>query len=191
MHRRSWVSWQCFSADHRADHRISPPSAGTEPRFQWRRGRPDYGRRRRRVGRVCRRHGRGGITGRLWAHEKSFETPSRPWRERNCSFRHPYQQRSLPPVSAGSFGRPENCLTSCLATLSSLVEQDVAPLTPHNAVVSATKGEETTLLRMTEVALKFRSGRGFATRRSGLRTVVRKEVARGDPTAIAMCLTGP
>src|ERR1700690_286921 len=62
-------------------------------------------------------------------------------------------------------------------------------LTPAMLFVSATKGlEETTLLRMTEVAVQvIESGRGFAPRIGALSgPSFAKEVARGDPTAITV-----
>src|SRR5258708_32971425 len=75
-----------------------------------------------------------------------------------------------------------------------LFEQMLPHVTPTMLFVSATKGlEETTLLRMTEVAAQvIGTGRGFAPRIGALSgPSFAKEVARGDPTAIAVASQDP
>jgi len=70
-----------------------------------------------------------------------------------------------------------------------LVRQAAAHLRPETLIASATKGlEEDTLLRMTQViADEVKRARGFAPRVGALSgPSFAKEVARGDPTAIAI-----
>jgi len=70
----------------------------------------------------------------------------------------------------------------------SLFQQMVSNLKPDTLIVSATKGlEETSLLRMTQVISETVESRGFKPRLGALSgPSFAAEVARGDPTAVAI-----
>jgi glycerol-3-phosphate dehydrogenase (NAD(P)+) len=137
--------------------------------------------------------GRGGQHQvRLWAHEKEV-------RESISSRR--VNELFLPgqsiPATVLPTGSLQEALDGAEIVVSVMPSQHCRPLfqqmlpclTPAMLFVSATKGlEETTLLRMTEVAAQvIGSGRGFAPRIGALSgPSFAKEVARGDPTAITV-----
>jgi glycerol-3-phosphate dehydrogenase (NAD(P)+) len=137
--------------------------------------------------------GRGGQHQvRLWAHEKEV-------RESISSRR--VNELFLPgqsiPATVLPTGSLQEALDGAQIVVSVMPSQHCRPLfqqmlpclTPAMLFVSATKGlEETTLLRMTEVAAQvIGSGRGFAPRIGALSgPSFAKEVARGDPTAITV-----
>jgi glycerol-3-phosphate dehydrogenase (NAD(P)+) len=137
--------------------------------------------------------GRGGQHQvRLWAHEKEV-------RESISSRR--VNELFLPgqsiPATVLPTGSLQEALDGAQIVVSVMPSQHCRPLfqqmlpclTPAMLFVSATKGlEETTLLRMTEVAAQvIGSGRAFAPRIGALSgPSFAKEVARGDPTAITV-----
>ena len=134
--------------------------------------------------------GRGGQHRvRLWAHEKEV---------RDSISARRVNELFLPgqsiPATVSPTGSLQEALDGAEIVVSVMPSQHCRPLfqqmlphlTPATLFVSATKGlEETTLLRMTEVAAQvIGSGRGFAPRIGALSgPSFAKEVARGDPTA--------
>jgi glycerol-3-phosphate dehydrogenase (NAD(P)+) len=129
---------------------------------------------------------------RLWAHEKEV---------RDSIVSRRVNELFLPgqsiPVTVSPTGSLQEALDGAEIVVSVMPSQHCRPLfqemlpylAPTMLFVSATKGlEETTLLRMTEVAAQItESGRGFAPRIGALSgPSFAKEVARGDPTAITI-----
>jgi glycerol-3-phosphate dehydrogenase (NAD(P)+) len=137
--------------------------------------------------------GRGGRHQvRLWVHEKEV-------RDSISSRR--VNEQFLPgqpvPATVSPTGSLQEALDGAEIVVSVMPSQHCRPLfqqmlphlTPAMLFVSATKGlEETTLLRMTEVAAQvIGAGKGFAPRIGALSgPSFAKEVARGDPTAITV-----
>jgi glycerol-3-phosphate dehydrogenase (NAD(P)+) len=137
--------------------------------------------------------GRGGNHEvRLWAHEKEVRD-SISARRMNDLFL-PGQSIPTPVSPTGSFEEALQAAEIVVSVMPSqhcraLFQQMLPHLNPAMLFVSATKGlEETTLLRMTEVASQvIVSGKGFKPRIGALSgPSFAKEVARGDPTAIAV-----
>jgi glycerol-3-phosphate dehydrogenase (NAD(P)+) len=137
--------------------------------------------------------GRGGNHEvRLWAHEKEV-LESITNRHVNELFL-PGQSIPTPVSPTGSLQVALENAEIVVSVMPSqhcrqLFQQMVPHLKPAMLFVSATKGlEETTLLRMTEVAVQIiQSGKGFAPRIGALSgPSFAKEVARGDPTAITI-----
>ena len=142
--------------------------------------------------------GRGGNHQvRLWAHEKEV---------RDSISARRVNELFLPgqsiPAKVSPTGSLQEALDGAEIVVSVMPSQHCRPLfqhmlpylTPTMLFVSATKGlEETTLLRMTEVAAQvLGSGRGFAPRIGALSgPSFAKEVARGDPTAITVASQDP
>jgi glycerol-3-phosphate dehydrogenase (NAD(P)+) len=142
--------------------------------------------------------GRGGHHQvRLWAHEKEV---------RDSISARRVNELFLPgqsiPATVSPTGSLQEALDSAEIVVSVMPSQHCRPLfqqmlphlTPAMVFVSATKGlEETTLLRMTEVATQvIGSGRGFAPSIGALSgPSFAKEVARGDPTAITVASQDP
>ena len=142
--------------------------------------------------------GRGGHHQvRLWAHEKEV---------RDSILARRVNELFLPgqsiPATVAPTGNLQEALDGAEIVVSVMPSQHCRPLfeqmlphvTPTMLFVSATKGlEETTLLRMTEVAAQvIGSGSGFAPRIGALSgPSFAKEVARGDPTAIAVASQDP
>jgi glycerol-3-phosphate dehydrogenase (NAD(P)+) len=129
---------------------------------------------------------------RLWAHEKAVRD--------SISAGH-VNELFLPgqpiPATVSTTGNFQEALEDAEIVVSVMPSQhcrhlfqQMAPhLKPAMLFVSATKGlEETTLLRMTEVATQvIETSRGFAPRIAALSgPSFAKEVARGDPTAITV-----
>lgn len=142
--------------------------------------------------------GRGGNHQvRLWAHEKEVRD-SISTRRVNELF---LPGQSI-PAAVSPTGSLQETLDGAEIVVSVMPSQHCRPLfqqmlphlTPAMLFVSATKGlEETTLLRMTEVAAQvIGSGRSFAPRIGALSgPSFAKEVARGDPTAITIASQDP
>lgn len=137
--------------------------------------------------------GRGGQHQvRLWAHEKEVRD-SISLRRVNELFL-PGQSIPATVLPTGSLQEALDGAEIVVSVMPSqhcrpLFQQMLPYLTSAMLFVSATKGlEETTLLRMTEVAAQvIGSGRGFAPRIGALSgPSFAKEVARGDPTAITV-----
>jgi glycerol-3-phosphate dehydrogenase (NAD(P)+) len=142
--------------------------------------------------------GRGGHHQvRLWAHEKEV---------RDSILARRVNELFLPgqsiPATVAPTGNLQEALDGAEIVVSVMPSQHCRPLfeqmlphvTPTMLFVSATKGlEETTLLRMTEVAAQvIGSGSGFVPRIGALSgPSFAKEVARGDPTAIAVASQDP
>jgi glycerol-3-phosphate dehydrogenase (NAD(P)+) len=137
--------------------------------------------------------GRGGNHEvRLWAHEKEV---------RDSIANRRVNELFLPgqsiPVSVSPTDSLEEALDHADIVVSVMPSQHCRPLflqmlrhlKPAMLFVSATKGlEETTLLRMTEVAAQvIAADKGFASRIAALSgPSFAREVARGDPTAITV-----
>ena len=137
--------------------------------------------------------GRGGNHEvRLWAHEKEVRDSILARRVNELFL--PGQSIPASVSPTGSLGEALGRAEIVVSVMPSqhcrrLFQQMLPHLTPAMLFVSATKGlEETTLLRMTEVAAQvIAAGRGFAPRIAALSgPSFAKEVARGDPTAIAV-----
>ncbi len=142
--------------------------------------------------------GRGGHHQvRLWAHEKEVRDSISARRVNELFL--PGQSVPATVLPTGSLQEALDGAEIVVSVMPSqhcrpLFEQMLPHLTPTMLFVSATKGlEETTLLRMTEVAAQvIGSGRGFAPRIGALSgPSFAKEVARGDPTAIAVASQDP
>ncbi len=129
---------------------------------------------------------------RLWAHEQEVRD-SISARRMNDLFL-PGQLIPTPVTPGGSLEQVLNGAEIVVSVMPSqhcraLFQQMLPHLKPAMLFVSATKGlEETTLLRMTEVAAQvIASSRDFTPRIGALSgPSFAKEVARGDPAAIAM-----
>src|SRR6266853_3508836 len=142
--------------------------------------------------------GRGGHHQvRLWAHEKEVRDSISARRVNELFL--PGQSIPATVLPTGSLQEALDGAEIVVSVMPSqhcrpLFEQMLPHVTPTMLFVSATKGlEETTLLRMTEVAAQvIGSGRGFAPRIGALSgPSFAKEVARGDPTAIAVASQDP
>jgi glycerol-3-phosphate dehydrogenase (NAD(P)+) len=142
--------------------------------------------------------GRGGHHQvRLWAHEKEVRDSISARRVNELFL--PGQSVPATVLPTGSLQEALDGAEIVVSVMPSqhcrpLFEQMLPHVTPTMLFVSATKGlEETTLLRMTEVAAQvIGSGRGFAPRIGALSgPSFAKEVARGDPTAIAVASQDP
>ena len=129
---------------------------------------------------------------RLWAHEKEVRDSISARRINEL-----FLPGQLIPTPVSPTGSLEEALHGAEIVVSvmpsqhcrALFQQMVPHLKPAMLFVSATKGlEETTLLRMTEVASQVvASGRNFTPRIGALSgPSFAKEVARGDPTAITV-----
>lgn len=137
--------------------------------------------------------GRGGFHQvRLWAHEKEVRESISSRRVNDLFL--PGQSIPMPVSPTASLQEALGDAEIVVSVMPSqhcrhLFQQMLPHLKPGMLFVSATKGlEETTLLRMTEViAQVITSGKKFAPRMGALSgPSFAKEVARGDPTAVAV-----
>jgi glycerol-3-phosphate dehydrogenase (NAD(P)+) len=136
--------------------------------------------------------GRGGNHEvRLWAHEQQVRDSISGSRI-NESFL-PGQLIPVPVIPTGDLGEALDGADIVVSVMPSqhcrsLFQEMLPHVKPTMLFVSATKGlEESTLLRMTEVATQVISSRGFAPRVGALSgPSFAREVARGDPTAITV-----
>jgi len=134
---------------------------------------------------------------RLWAHEQEVRDSISARRVNELFL--PGQLIPTPVLPTGSFEEALQGAEIVVSVMPSqhcraLFHQMLPHLKPAMLFVSATKGlEESTLLRMTEVASQvIASGRSFAPRIGALSgPSFAKEVARGDPTAIAVASKDP
>ncbi len=142
--------------------------------------------------------GRGGFHRvRLWAHEPEVRDSISARRVNELFL--PGQLIPTPVSPTGSFQEALDAAEIVVSVMPSqhsrpLFEQISPYLKPAMLFVSATKGlEETTLLRMTEVAAQVIASRsGFKPRIGALSgPSFAKEVARGDPTAITIASQDP
>jgi glycerol-3-phosphate dehydrogenase (NAD(P)+) len=142
--------------------------------------------------------GRGGNHQvRLWAHEKEVRDSISSRRVNELFL--PGQSIPETALATGSLQEALDHAEIVVSVMPSqhcraLFRQMLPHLTPAMLFVSATKGlEETTLLRMTEVAMQvIGSGAGFTPRIGALSgPSFAKEVARGDPTAITVASRDP
>ena len=142
--------------------------------------------------------GRGGNHEvRLWAHEKEVRDSISARRVNEL-----FLPGQLIPTPVLPTGNLEEALSGAEIVVSvmpsqhcrGLFQQMLPHLQPAMLFVSATKGlEESTLLRMTEVASQvIASGRDFSPRIAALSgPSFAREVARGDPTAITIASKDP
>jgi len=138
---------------------------------------------------VAARRGNHGV--RLWAYEAEVRE-SIANRHENALFL-PGQPIPEKVVVTGDFAEALTHARIVISVMPSnhcrrLFEGMLPYLRPEMLFVSATKGlEENSLLRMTEVISQVLSGAGFRPRLGALSgPSFAKEVARGDPTAVAI-----
>ncbi len=141
--------------------------------------------------------GRGGNHQiRLWAHEKEVRDSILARRVNELFL--PGQSIPMPVSPTSSLPEALEGAEIVVSVMPSqhcrpLFQQMLPHLKPEMLFVSATKGlEETTLLRMTEVAAQVIRPSGFAPLIGALSgPSFAKEVARGDPTAITVASQDP